>query len=271
MRRKINVLYVAASLVVILAVLYLSGALRPIGESFRWLTLPIARGFAAVGFEMGKSGKKIEDTVILQGKVKELESRLSVMAVDYVKLKALEEENRSLRQVASFISNSEYDHIGARVIARSTEPKVATILIDRGSKDGLEIGMPVIAENGIFVGKIILLNERTSTVLLVSDERSRLAASKVGLKELIGMVQGSGNNVASLTFIPQTLPLGPDDVIVTAGTEEKIPANLTIALVNRVEGKPTDPFKTATLEPLARVDEIDLVLVLRPAALRPNP
>ncbi len=264
-----NAVYIITLFVVAFTILYLSGLLRPIENGFRWLTLPLARALAAIGFEIDKSGKKNEEPAVSQDRLKELESRLSILTVDYVKLRALEEENRSLRKVAAFIGNSEYDHVGARVIARSTEPRIATILIDRGATDGLEIGMPVIAENGIFVGKVIFLNERTSTVLLVSDERSRLAASLSGVRELIGLVQGNGNNVARLTFIPQTLPLKTDDVIVTAGTEEKIPANLTIALVNKVDGKPTDPFKTATLEPLARVDQLDMVLVLRPTVLRP--
>jgi len=264
-----NIAYAMALAMAVFTILYFSGSLRPVENAFRWMTLPVARALAAIGYEVGSGNDKNENPAVMQERIKELESRLSIITVDYVKLRALEEENRSLRKVAAFISNSEYDHVGARVIARSTEPRVATILIDRGSKDGLELGMPVIAENGIFVGKIISLNERTSTVLLVSDERSRLAVSLVGAKELIGMVQGNGNNVARLTFIPQTLPLKTDDVIVTAGTEEKVPANLTVALVNKVDGKPTDPFKTATLEPLARVDQLDMVLVLRPTALRP--
>jgi rod shape-determining protein MreC len=187
-----------------------------------------------------------------------------------VKLRALEEENRSLRELASFLKESGYDRVGARVIARSTDPRTASILIDRGAKDGLELGQAVVADEGFFVGKIIALTDRVATVLLASDPESRVAAAKAGERKLIGLVQGEGNGVARLSLVPQTVELKRDDVIVTAGTEEKIPPNLVVALVNEPEGKETDPFKTASLEPVLQAGQLDLVVVLRPTALRPG-
>lgn len=252
-----------------IALVAAAGFIRPVQSVLHAALLPLARGFAVVGVESG-GGETEGDPAALRDRIRDLESRLTTFSVDYVKLRALEEENRSLRKVAAFLSESGYDHVGARVIARSTDAHTARVLIDRGSNDGLENGMAVIAEDGVFVGKIVSLSERVATVRLVSDEQSRLAASIAGSSGLSGLVKGEGNGVATLTLVPQTQPLERDTVVVTAGTEEKIPPNLAIALVNGVEGKPTDPFKTASLEPLARMDRLDLVVVLRPAALRPS-
>lgn len=130
--------------------------------------------------------------------------------------------------------------------------------------------MALVAEEGIFVGKITELRERVSRVTLVSDEGSRIAAATAGRDQLIGLVEGLGNGTAELTLIPQQIELVPDDIIVTSGTEEKIPANLPIGLVNVIEGQPTDPFKRASIEPLLNVDQLGLLLVLRPTVLRPD-
>lgn len=251
-----------------LALLHIAGFLRPIEDMIRVVLLPGVRSAATVGAAIDQPEAKTLQT--LEDENRELRSHLTSVTVDYVKLRALEEENRSLRELASFLKESGYDRVGARVIARSTDPRSATILIDRGAKDGLELGQAVVADEGFFVGKIISLTDRVATVQLASDPGSRVAAAKAGERKLIGLVQGEGNGVARLSLVPQTVELIRDDVIVTAGTEEKIPPNLVIALVNEPEGKETDPFKTASLEPVLQSGQLDLVVVLRPTALRPG-
>ncbi|MFH1078636.1 MAG: rod shape-determining protein MreC [Patescibacteria group bacterium] len=270
MKARTRAAVIVTSIIFGVALLRVAGALQPVEGFLRSVTLPVGRAFAAVG-----SG--IRDTVLATPEAKELEernteleARLGALAVDYVRLRSLEEENRSLRALTGFLDRSGYDSVPARIIARSADPRDATILIDRGSRDGVEEGMAVVAEEGIFVGKVTSLKERIATVTLVSDTASRVAAASPGRERLFGLVEGSGNRVARLTLVPQQESLERDDVIVTAGTEEKIPPNLLIGLVNDVDGKPTDPFKSASLEPLANVDRLDLVIVLRPEALRPT-
>jgi rod shape-determining protein MreC len=262
--RRIPLPVITIGLVLGLTVLYAAGVLTPLREGLRYTLLPAARFMAALGFQVGGSAS-VDDA-----RTRELESRLASISVDYVKLRELEEENRSLKAVTKFLADSGYDHLGARVIARNVDSKTATVLIDRGAADGLETGMAVIVGDGVLVGKIVAISPRVSTVMLLSDWRSRVAASPVGTQKLFGMVQGEGNGVLRLTLVPQSEPLKTNDVTVTAGSEEKIPANLPIALVDVIEGKATDPFKTATLQPLVRAERLDLVVVLRPAALRPE-
>lgn len=269
MPRRINVWLVAIGVVVALALLHVAGVLRPVEDSIRWIFLPVARGFATVGAGLGGESQS-SDTATLQDQVRDLEARLRSLSVDFVKLRSLEEENQSLRKLAKFLDSSGYDHVSARIIARSTDPLTATVLIDRGARDGLEIGMAVVAEDGVLIGKLTSLAQNVSTVTLVSDARCRIAAAVSGRPGLAGLIQGEGNGVARLSLVPQNVPLKRDDVIVTAGTEEKIPANLAVGLVNDVNGKPTDPFKVATLQPLIHMSSLDLVAVLRPAVLRPQ-
>jgi len=258
-----------AGAVVLISVFHVAGVLAPVENAARAALIPVFRGGAAVMTALGFHGIG-RDAQQVQQQAREMEARLSSLSVDYVRLRALEEENRSLRDLGKFLQSSTYDHVGARVIARSTDPRDATFLIDRGSKDGLELGMAVVVNEGVFIGKITQLSSRVSQVMLVSDERSRVAATRSGEKKLLGVVEGRGSQLAHMTLIPQREPLDPHDIVVTAGTEEKIPPNLVIGVVDRVDSKPTDPFKVATLDPLSSRERIDLVIVLRPAALRPG-
>ena len=121
-------------------------------------------------------------------------------------------------------------------------------------------------DEGLLVGKVTSLGERTAVVMFVSDIRSRIAATVSGSERLAGVIEGQGNGVTRFTLIPQAVPLKRDDIVVTAGTEEKIPANIVIGLVNEVRSQPTDPFKTASVEPLAPLDRIELVSLIIPKA-----
>jgi rod shape-determining protein MreC len=256
--------------VIAISILYVARVLQPLESGIRTMLLPGARILGSIGGSVRDSIIPSPESKELIERNKELEARMSSFTVDYVRLRALEEENRALQSLVKFQKDTGYDSVPARIIARSVDPRSATVLIDRGSIDGVETGMAVIVGDGIFVGKITGLRERVATVTLVSDERSRIAAAALGRGHLFGLIEGRGNNVARLTFVPQSEPLDRDDIIVTAGTEEKIPANLVIGVVNDVEGKPTNPFKNASLEPLAKSDSLNIILVLRPSVLRPE-
>lgn len=202
--------------------------------------------------------------------LEEKERQIMHLSVDYVELNALKEENEVLRKTLGFVSDQGYDAVVANIISRSVLPNRGFFTIDRGSKDGMELGMAVIYAEGVYVGKITKIYERTAIVTLTTDPNSRVAISKAGEHKLIGIVEGRGNRTALATLIPQEEELFGNDVLVTSGTEEKIPPDLLVGLVNEVLDESTDPFKEATLEPLVQTDYISAVAVLRPKALSPN-
>jgi len=107
-------------------------------------------------------------------------------------------------------------------------------------------------------------------VTLLTDVDSRVTAKLIDKRELIGIVEGRGNGTAVLTFIPNNDGIVKDTIVVTAGTESKVPPNLVIGVINKIEGEETDPFLTASIEPYALLDRLLFVSVLRPSVLRPR-
>lgn len=196
--------------------------------------------------------------------VRILQEQLAIMVVSSAKLAALEEENALLRQQANVSPQSGFELIGAQVVTRVMEPDRSAIVLDRGRQDEVEVGQAVLAGDGVIIGKIVSLTERTATVQLVTDPRSRFAATLSGEARLLGVVEGRGNGAARMTYIPASQPIKKDQIVVTSGTEEKIPPHLPLGLVNAVEGKNTDPFVSAVLEPLLPLDRLRLVSILRP-------
>ena len=250
-----------------LILLTIGGLFHPLTNMFRAVTLPVVRGVSGGAQYLVKSVTRDTGDA---AKVTELQTRLEHLQVDYVKLKALEEENTSLRAQAGFLEDSGYDHVGARVIGREIKNNMAHILIDRGSKDHVELGQAVITDDGLFIGKVDQIQEHIAVVALLTDLESRVAAKLIDKRELVGVVEGRGNGTAVLTFIPNNAGIQKDMIVVTAGTESKVPPNLVIGVINKIEGEDTDPFLSASMEPYALLDRLQFVSVLRPTALRPR-
>ncbi len=252
-----------------LILLGLAGALSPVSAWIRKVTLPLAQSMnwaAQTGTRSLEGGAKGAES----DQIQELQTRLASISVEYVKLRALEEENRALRSQAKFLDRAEFDSVGARVISRDVQNERALLLINRGLNDSVEVGQAAITEDGIFIGKISAIQEQVATIELISDPKSRVAAALPGKGSLLGVVEGRGNGATVLTYVPASEGLKRDQVVVTGGTEDKVPANLPIGIVNTVEGKSTDPFLNAVIEPLVSLDRVVFVSILRPAALRPK-
>ncbi|MDP3793685.1 MAG: rod shape-determining protein MreC [Candidatus Uhrbacteria bacterium] len=247
--------------------LVLAGWLHSVGDLARRATLPavrfVSKNAAAVFLSRSSSNVSLSPE-----EVRTLESRLTRLAVDYTRLKALEEENKALRLQTKFLTSSEFDSVGAHIISRDLRDERALLLIDRGLQDHLEIGQAVITDEGIFIGKIYSLKERVATVELFTDPHSRVAAALAGEQRLIGVVEGRGNGAARLTYSPSSEKIQTDQIVVTANTQDKVPQNLPLGIVNAVLGKPTDPFLSAAIEPLVHLNQISLVSVLRPSVFR---
>jgi rod shape-determining protein MreC len=264
MKRR-SAVYVTATIVAIV-LLGLAGFVRPAREAFRLVLLPIARVASNAGEAAGRFFHINPDAQSANERADELEARLRLTVVDYVRLRALEEENKSLLAQAKFISSRGYQTLGARIIARAITETTAAVTLDRGGRDNVEVGDAVVTDDGIYIGKIVSVGDRTAVAMLVSDMNSRTAATVTGSQRVTGVVEGRGNRVARFTLIPQDLDIKRDSVIITAGTEEKVPGNLPIGLVNDVESRPTDPFKNASIEPLAPLNRLELVSIIIPGS-----
>jgi rod shape-determining protein MreC len=261
---KPRTLFIAAGAVSLALLLVLLGIAKPLSAVVRRLTIPVVRVSAAsaqrVRALLGRSTAS-------EGELRALEARLATEALDRTRLQTLEDENRTLRAQLHFLQTSGYEAVGAQVIGRDLQNGRMQFLLDRGTRDLVEVGQAVITMEGIFVGKILTTSERVSVLEVFTDPDARTASSPSHLQHLVGVVEGRGNGAALLTYIPPSEVLKKDDLLVTAGTEEKVPGNLPLGIINRVNGQATDPFLTAAIEPLVSLDRLVMVSILRPNVL----
>ncbi len=257
--------WIIKGLVVLLCLVGLFVLRGPIMGLAQRVFLPVISRFSLWADRMDHAGRSV--ALPNEGSIEKCEERLQSRIVDAARLSALEQENRLLRAQASFLAESGYDHVGARVIGRRIDHIHARLVIDRGTNDTIEVGQAVIAENGLLVGKIVEASSRISTVELLTDVDSRIAVASAKDGQLIGVLEGRGNGAALLTYIPSSVDVVADDLLLTAGTEDKIPPRLPIGVADAVTRTSKDPFYQASVDPAIRIERLSFLSVLRPSAL----
>ncbi|MEM7386660.1 MAG: rod shape-determining protein MreC, partial [Verrucomicrobiota bacterium] len=126
---------------------------------------------------------------------RELKARLVEMKVELTKLRIQEtqfnqvaSENIRLQKALDFKERSSYDLLSAKVVARDSATWWESIVIDRGSADGLDKDMAVITDEGL-IGKTRNVLEDRSRVLLLTNERCRVTARVQGT-HFLGITEG---------------------------------------------------------------------------------
>lgn len=176
-------------------------------------------------------------------------------------LTAIEQENTELRQLLSSAPKTTNRVIAAQVLAVDSDPYVEQIVLNRGIKDNLYVGQPVLDDQGI-MGQVIDVGQLTSRVMLLSDPRSGIAVNVVrnGLRAI---AVGSGNSEQlKLANIPVTSDVKVDDVLVSSGLDLRYPTGYPVGIVTSVDHDKGAPYLTITVKPNAHLNRSRLVLLM---------
>lgn len=178
--------------------------------------------------------------------------------------RARADELDELLRVASV---GRYRVVPAEVIAVGPAQDYAwTVTIDAGSLDGIERDMSVISGDGL-VGRVIKVNQTSSTVLLLVDASSSVGG-RVATTEEIGIVSGTGRQ-DSLDFqlLDPLAELVIGDALITFGSRNGRPyvPGVPIGEVVDITGTAGQLTRIATIRPFANVSRLSVVgVVVRP-------
>lgn len=177
---------------------------------------------------------------VLKQKINQLEEQI-------VKLKMFIEEQELVDKQNKYLESQGFKFVNARIISSSSEPNPNLLVINKGSGGGVKHGMAVVVEDGVVVGKIIKTEDKSSLLLLLIDSECRLSATLAGKSEIVGLVQGQHNISLGLDYILKNVPLKKEDLIITSGVDEHIPAGLLIGEVGEVVDDGNALFKSASI------------------------
>lgn len=156
-------------------------------------------------------------------------------------LQKLERENKILREQLKISSGRERVLIMAKIFTVNRNDLVSVILIDKGSRDGLEKSMPVIAGGNVAVGLIKEVFENSSVIMILDDPRLATAV-RVGDQGTLGSTRGRASGKIILELITNKDPIKEGDLVVTSGLDN-FPDGLLVGRVTNVQLEGGNLFK----------------------------
>jgi len=171
--------------------------------------------------------------------------------------------NERLRKLLEMKTTLRIPSVTASIIGEDGAPWFKTVLIDRGSANGLQEGMPVVAADGV-VGLVVKASTNSARVQLLTDHASGIAGV-IQRSRARGVVKGMGGGKCGLEFTLREDDVKIGDFVETSGVGGIFPKGLPVGEITMVRKGDYGIFQTIEIRPavnLARLEEV-IVLVTR--------
>ncbi len=176
------------------------------------------------------------------------------------------EAQRELRIIAeqqhlTFVGN--IPTVLAEVVDTSSSNFELSVQINRGTDNGVAVGMPVVASSGL-VGLVAEASAKRATVLLLTDPTFSVGV-RVGNNGQVGVANGTGrNNALRVDLVPLNTKLNQGDVLSTSGLQlERFPKDIPVGKIATVKQAPGALQEDLTMTPVDDMSRLEFVQVLQ--------
>lgn len=247
--------------IILIAVDHMSGYLDDVRAGLTLIVTPIliAADFPA------REARELQEIVSSRSEMQEyisiLEQDIVLLNVKIAKMAALTSENDRLRDLLGSAAKLQDNVLVAELIGVDPDPERHEVIIDKGSRDGVFVGQPLLDAHGL-MGQVVSLSFYTSRVLLISDQ-SHSVPVQVSRSNLRLIAQGTGlSNKLELMHVQETADIKTGDLLVSSGLGNRFPVGYPVGIVNKVEHDPGRPFAVVTALPSALLDRSRYVLLV---------
>lgn len=177
------------------------------------------------------------------------------------KLASLTEQNVRLRELLNSSELLDERVLVAELIGIDPNPFSQRIMIDKGERDGVFLGQPVLDATGL-MGQVVEVLPFTSRVLLVTDVSHSLPV-QVNRNGLRAIASGTGNSEwLELRHVGDTADIRVDDIVVSSGLGQRFPAGYPVGRVVHVNRDSSQPFAEVRVEPTAQLNRSRYLLLV---------
>lgn len=197
----------------------------------------------------------------LQQRNAELEEALTLFQAELVELREVASDYERLSELVEYQSQAlNQETLTAEVINYDQNSFLRTIIINRGSRDGIARGMPVVTQQGL-VGRIIDVSANAARVLLVTDPSSAVSA-RLQTSRAQGSVTGLLTGNLRMVMIPLDADVQVGDIVITSGLGGNFPPDIAIGQVTSTRQFEFELNQEAEVRSLIDFDTLEFVLVV---------
>jgi rod shape-determining protein MreC len=242
-------------------------------EGVRGLFALVAYPRQRIATAPSELGRRVGDYFATQSALREENAQLRARMLEALRSaqrnEAAAAEGERLRRLIEAGKELKRRTIPAEIIYAGRDPYALSLIVDKGTRDGVAPGSPVVDAGGV-VGQVTRAHPFSSEVTLITD-KSQAVPVQVMRSGLRAIAFGGGSSgMLELRFMAPNAEIGNGDRLVTSGIDGTYPAGLPVATVVSVERDSAHAFARVLCKPAGGVDRGRYVLVLA-GQTRPPP
>lgn len=177
------------------------------------------------------------------------------------KLAALTEQNVRLRELLNSAELVDEQVLVSELIGVDPNPFTQRVIIDKGEKDGVFIGQPVLDARGL-VGQVVEVMPYSARVLLLTDSTHGVPV-QINRNGLRAIASGTGDPATlELRHVADTADIKEGDLLVSSGLGQHFPGGYPVAVVKQVVRDSGQPFAIVRAEPTAALNRSRYLLLV---------
>ena len=239
----------------------------PLQQGAGYVSSPFQKGINVMGSWLRDQTSGFQDAKKLQKENEELEEKVASLTEENNKLLEDQEELNRLTKLYELDQDyTQYDKVAAQVISKDPGNWYSTFVINRGSDDGIQVDMNVLADGGL-AGIVTEVGKDWATVRSIIDDSSNVSATVPSTSDncmvtgnLLLMEEGKLNFIQ---LLDREDKVQPGDRIVTSDISDKFLKGILIGYIDEVEMDSNNLTKTGYLVPVVDFAHIHEVLVIK--------
>ena len=237
-------------------------------DYFKWLEglvlkifSPINRGISILSDSTKNYAKAIVEFKKIEEKNKKLNEELKLILQENAILKEKLIAYDRLKKILDLRESFSYKMIPSLVISREPGNWFNSIIIDKGSKDGVQKNMAIATYYGL-VGRVVSVDSHSSKVLLILDQRSAVGGMVQRSRD-IGVVKGSEKNYCFMEYLSCDADIKIGDKVITSGLGSIFPKGITIGKVIDIKKDTHALFQEVLIRPEVDFTKLEEVFIVK--------
>lgn len=249
--------FACITLIIVSSIGIIAPAESAVAAPVRW----VSGTFNDMTLSFSNAASEIAQIRNLRARNALLEETLAQFQSELVELREIESDYQRLTDLLEYTNDREdQDFLLADVIDIDQSRQLRTITINKGTRDGVSVGMPVVTENGL-VGRILRVSANAARVLLITDPTSAVSV-RLQSNRVEGTVIGQLSGNLRLTFVPLDEEIPEGDLVITSGLGGTFPPDIVVGQVTSIRQFEFELSQEAQVRSLNTIDTLEFVLVI---------
>ena len=266
--RKTSMIGIIITIIILIIIVIISNIkvnnVTHIESGLSMLVMPIQNGLTYLKNWIFGNDEFFTNINNLQQENEELKKKNSELEQSLRELEIIKSENVTLKEYVNLKDKyTEYETIPGYVINKDISNYSDTIIINLGSKDGVDVNMPVISDQGL-VGHIISVTNSTAKVQTIVDTASSISCTLTTSRDTV-IARGtlSEDSTLKATYIPTEATVLEGDKVETSGIGGIYPKGIHIGTITQVINTKNITDRYAILKTAVDFKKLETVLVIK--------